>query len=138
MKNIYRIVVLLATVGAVATVLTLKSRQVESEPETKQEATGRAIPRLVDLGAGKCASCKLMTPVLAALKREFADSFTTEFIDVWENPDATDKYGIRMIPTQIFFDAAGKELYRHEGFFSREDILATWKQHGIIPSPTVN
>jgi thioredoxin 1 len=36
-----------------------------------------------------------------------------------------------MIPTQIFFDTAGKELFRHEGFFAREDILLKWKELGV-------
>jgi thioredoxin 1 len=53
------------------------------------------------------------------------------FIDVWENPKAGDPYGIKLIPTQIFLDAKGKELFRHEGFFSKEDILAKWKELGI-------
>ena len=47
------------------------------------------------------------------------------------NADAGAKYGIRIIPTQIFYDAAGKELFRHEGFFGREDILAKWKEFGV-------
>ena len=54
-----------------------------------------------------------------------------EFYDVWENPDAGKKYGINVIPTQIFYDAAGKELFRHEGFFAKEDILAKWKEFGV-------
>jgi thioredoxin 1 len=52
-------------------------------------------------------------------------------VDVWENPKAGQPYGIKMIPTQIFYDAAGKELFRHEGFFSKEDILAKWKELGV-------
>ena len=41
------------------------------------------------------------------------------------------KYGIRVIPTQLFYDAEGNELFRHQGFFSREDILKTWTEHGV-------
>ena len=51
-------------------------------------------------------------------------------IDVWENEDANEEYGIRMIPTQIFFDAEGNELFRHEGFYGRADMLAKWKELG--------
>jgi len=53
------------------------------------------------------------------------------FIDVWEDPAAGKKYGITVIPTQIFYDAAGKERFRHEGFFGRDDILAKWKELGV-------
>jgi hypothetical protein len=58
-----------------------------------------------------------------------------EFIDVWKNPDAGKAYGVEMIPTQIFFDAAGKELYRHVGFFGKADILAKWTELGVDVGP---
>ncbi len=89
------------------------------------------LPRLVDLGAGKCIPCKMMAPILEELKKTFAGKLDVQFIDVWVNPDEGPKYGIKIIPTQIFYDAGGKELFRHEGFFSREDILAKWKEFGV-------
>jgi thioredoxin 1 len=90
-----------------------------------------ALPRLVDLGAGKCIPCKKMAPILEELKKEYAGRMEVEFIDVWKNPDAGKAYGVEMIPTQIFYDASGKELDRHTGFFGREDILAKWKELGV-------
>ena len=89
------------------------------------------LPRMVDLGAGKCIPCKLMAPILEELKKTYAGKLEVQFIDVWVNPDEGPKYGIKIIPTQIFYDAAGNELFRHEGFFSREDILAKWKEFGV-------
>jgi len=53
-----------------------------------------------------------------------------DFIDVWKNPDAGGEYGVRVIPLQIFFDANGKELFRHEGFYAKDDILAKWRDLG--------
>ena len=75
----------------------------------------QALPKLLDLGATKCIPCKMMAPVLEELKTEFAGRLEVEFIDVWKNPDAGKKYKIKLIPTQIFFDASGKERFRHEG-----------------------
>ena len=86
---------------------------------------------MIDLGAGKCIPCKKMAPILEELKAEYAGVLEVEFIDVWQNPGAGDQYGIQLIPTQIFYDAAGKELFRHEGFFSKEDILTKWKELGV-------
>lgn len=100
-----------------------------TQPATMQPQA--ALPRLVDLGAGKCIPCKMMAPILDQLKVDFKEQLEVIFIDVWENPDAGQAYGIRMIPTQVFFDARGKELFRHEGFFSREDILAKWRELGV-------
>ncbi|GMW02772.1 MAG: hypothetical protein AMXMBFR84_39080 [Candidatus Hydrogenedentota bacterium] len=94
-------------------------------------ASQGALPKLIDLGAGKCIPCKAMAPILEALKSEFHGSFEVQFIDVWENPGAGEQYGIQLIPTQIFYDASGMERFRHEGFYSRDDILAKWKELGV-------
>ncbi|MBI2431752.1 MAG: nitrous oxide reductase accessory protein NosL [Candidatus Hydrogenedentes bacterium] len=101
------------------------------EASAPSAAAATVLPRLVDLGAGKCIPCKMMAPILAQLKEDFAGRFEVQFIDVWENPDAGEDYGIQIIPTQIFYDTAGKEQFRHEGFFSREDILAQWMKLGV-------
>ena len=98
-------------------------------PEPASQA--KAIPRLVDLGATKCIPCKMMAPILDDLKTNYVGQLDVQFIDVWEKPDEAKKHGINIIPTQIFYDAAGKELFRHEGFFSRVDILAKWKEFGV-------
>ena len=90
-----------------------------------------ALPRLVDLGAGKCIPCRLMKPVLDELTKEYAGQLEVVFIDVWEKREEGGRYGIRMIPTQIFYGADGKELARHEGFFAKKDILAKWKELGV-------
>ena len=89
------------------------------------------LPRMVDLGASKCIPCKMMVPILAELKKEYAGRMNVEFIDVWENEGMGKQYGIEMIPTQIFFDSTGKELFRHVGFYGREDILGKWKELGV-------
>jgi len=89
------------------------------------------LPRLVDLGADNCVPCKLMAPILQELKAEYTEVFITHFIDVWKNPDAGRQFNVRMIPTQIFFDTEGKELFRHEGFMSKQDILIRWRQLGV-------
>lgn len=94
-----------------------------------------ALPRLVDLGADKCIPCKMMAPILAQLAAEYAGRVEVVFVDVWKNRDAAEPYGIRVIPTQIFYDAAGKERFRHEGFMAKKDILAKWKELGLDLEP---
>jgi len=89
------------------------------------------IPKLLDLGASKCIPCKMMVPVLEELSKEYKGQLRVEFIDVWENPEVAQKLNIRGIPTQIFYDAEGRELWRHEGFISKEDIIAKFAEFGI-------
>ncbi len=89
------------------------------------------LPRLVDLGADKCIPCKMMAPILKELKKDYAGQLAVEFIDVWKNRGAGRQYGVRFIPTQIFYDKSGEELFRHEGFYSKEDILKKCEELGF-------
>jgi thioredoxin 1 len=86
---------------------------------------------VVDVGAQKCIPCKMMIPVLDQLKKEYKGKLLVEFVDVWKYPSAKTKYRIKMIPTQILYDAKGKEISRHEGYFPKEDVLGEFKKHGI-------
>lgn len=105
--------------------------------DSVKTAGREALPKLLDLGAKKCIPCKMMAPILDELTEEYAGVFEVEFIDVWlpENEKRAEEYNISLIPTQIFFDAEGKELWRHEGFLAKEDILAKWKELGYNFKP---
>lgn len=117
---------------ALLAVLLLKPRPDggAGDAETTQ-ANAAALPRLVDLGATTCVPCRMMAPILDELRTTYAGRFEVQFIDVWQNPAAGEPYRIRVIPTQIFFDARGNELFRHEGFYSREQILGKWQELGF-------
>ena len=88
-------------------------------------------PCIIDFYADWCGPCKMMAPILEELKTEFAGEFVVDFIDVWKFPEQAKPYGVRVIPTQIFFAADGTEMFRHEGFFSCEDILGKWRELGV-------
>ena len=96
--------------------------------ETPKPST---LPRLVDLGASKCIPCKMMAPILDELSVEYKGQLEVVFIDVWKDREEGQRYGISAIPTQIFYSADGKELYRHTGFYPKADILAKWKELGV-------
>jgi thioredoxin 1 len=123
--------VAIIAVAVTAYVLRPAADTSSAEQGSEPNAVSSALPRLLDLGADKCVPCKMMAPILDEMKVEYADVLTVEFIDVWKDPSAAEPYGIRVIPTQIFFDAHGKELFRHEGFYGREDILAKWREFGV-------
>jgi len=88
------------------------------------------LPKLIDLGADKCVPCKMMAPLLEELKKEQVGKFDVEFIDVWKHRDMARKFRVQMIPTQIFFAPDGTELYRHQGYIPKEDILKQWQKLG--------
>ncbi len=97
---------------------------------SESNAETAALPTLLDLGSDKCVPCKAMMPIIAEMHDTFAGKLSVEFIDVWKDREAGQKYGVKVIPTQIFLDADGNELFRHQGFFSRDDILAKWRELG--------
>ena len=117
--------------GGVCTLPIPQDKMTSEGSRPQAVAKEQPLPKLLDLGAGKCVPCKMMAPILDEMKETFSGQFDVEFIDVWENQDAGKQHGIRMIPTQIFFDVAGKELFRHEGFYAREDMVAKWKELGF-------
>jgi thioredoxin 1 len=101
-----------------------------SPPQTvAASATGRVT--MIDLGATECIPCKMMAPILEELKAEYAGKADIVFIDVWKNREAAHKYGIRAIPTQIFFDGGGREVYRHTGFMDKKSIVERLRQLGV-------
>lgn len=98
-------------------------------PSSPEET--RQLPKLLDIGSTRCIPCKEMAPILKELKETYREKLDVAFIDLLEDSSAAEKYGISTMPTQIFFDASGKELFRHEGFFSREEILSKWHELGV-------
>lgn len=86
---------------------------------------------MVDLGATACIPCKMMAPILEELATEYRGKAAIIFIDVWQNPDQAKKFKVSMIPTQIFFDRSGNEVYRHSGFLDKKTIVEQLAQMGV-------
>lgn len=117
-----------------ASILLIIKSNSGKEQTTKSKTISKEVkqlPRLVDLGAHKCIPCKMMMPILDTLRDVYSDQLIVEFIDVWQDREAGNKYGISSIPTQIFFDEKGIERFRHVGFWSRADIEAKFVELGI-------
>ena len=91
-------------------------------------ATGRLM--VVDLGSTGCVPCQMMVPILEELTKEYQGRVDVQFIDVYDRQDLAAKYGIRVIPTQIFFSKNGQEVSRHEGFYPKEEIIKQLKMMG--------
>jgi len=134
-----RIAVVAALAVVVSGVLILKTRRREASPSAPsaspavngEPAENSPLPRLVELGSVTCIPCKAMAPILDELRKEYRGVLKVDFIDVHRDPDAGAQFGIRVIPTQVFLDANGEELFRHEGFFPKEKILAKWQELGV-------
>jgi len=95
------------------------------------EVPVKGMVTMVDIGAKKCIPCKMMAPIMEELKKEYKGKAAIIFIDVWVDPAQGKKFGIRSIPTQIFYDRGGKEVLRHEGFMDKKSIVAELQKLGV-------
>ena len=86
---------------------------------------------MIDLGAKSCIPCKMMAPIITKLEKKYDGRAAIVFIDVWKNRDQAKRFRIRAIPTQIFFDKEGKEIFRHVGFMSEKAIVEQLKKMGV-------
>ena len=87
----------------------------------------------IELGSVKCIPCRMMQPVMKSIEAKYGDQIKVIFYDVWKDDQRkyADKYGIRLIPTQVFLDNGGNEILRHEGFFPEKDIDAFLQTKGL-------
>lgn len=87
----------------------------------------------LELGADRCIPCKKMQPIMKEIEQEYAGSVKVVFYDVWTEAGKpySKTYGIRVIPTQVFLDKDGKEYFRHEGYFPKDELVKVLKQKGV-------
>jgi thioredoxin 1 len=90
-----------------------------------------SLPKLLDFGAGKCIPCKKMAPILKELSEEYKGRVVIKIIEVYVERELTQVNRIRLIPTQIFFDAKNREVFRHEGFMDKEQIKKVFEKMGV-------
>lgn len=112
------------------------SGKVEQSPPTEARPPAEApLITFIELGSVNCIPCKAMQPVMDSIRQKYPDQVSVVFYDVWteEGQPYGRQYGIRVIPTQVFLDKDGKEVFRHEGFFPEEELLKILVKGGVAP-----
>jgi len=104
---------------------------INADVERFRDMPVRGMVTMVDLGAKKCIPCKMMAPILVKMEKQYEGKAAIVFIDVWEHREQARRFGIQAIPTQIFFDKTGREVYRHVGFMDEKAIVNQLKKMGI-------
>jgi thioredoxin 1 len=102
-------------------------------PDEKASKSNKALVTFIEIGAASCIPCKMMQPIMKAVGEEYKGQVKVVFHDVWtpKGKDDAMKYNIRVIPTQVFLDKDGKEYFRHEGYFPKEDVVRVIKKQGV-------
>ncbi len=109
----------------------LKQQRAKRPPDPLEPALKSGKPTVLDLGAGTCVPCKMMKPIFAELEKEYAGRANIILLEISEYRQIANKYNVRIIPTQIFFDREGKVYWRHEGFLPKEEIVKKLKELGV-------
>ena len=102
----------------------------DTEDDLKKAlASGK--PVLVDFGANSCLPCRQMRPVLKEVRTEYSEKAKILVIDVYKNQNLAREHKVLMLPTLVFFDSKGKEVFRHVGILEKEKIVAKLKEIGM-------
>ena len=119
--------------AALLTLSTLIPLSSDCRNALAQPLTDAAKVTFVEIGAAKCIPCKAMQPIMKEVAEEYKGQLNVVFHDVWTEKGKTDamKYNIRLIPTQVFLDKDGKEYFRHEGYFPKDDVVKIIKMQGV-------
>jgi len=106
----------------------------QNTPEKEIVSTANYKIEFVELGSVNCIPCKKMQPIMASIEKKYGGQVKVTFYDVWKDPAPGQKFGIQLIPTQVFLDDKGVELMRHEGFFPEEEIDKFLQSKGLVIS----
>lgn len=86
---------------------------------------------MLELGSVGCIPCEQMKPVMEKLRTTYKGKLEVLSIDVRKDKENGRRFGVSMIPTQVFIDKSGKEFHRHIGFYSYEEIVPVLKKVGL-------
>jgi thioredoxin 1 len=127
-KLFYLITSIILILLASSCYATTNTERISGKP---QQVPVNGMVTLLDIGAHSCVPCKMMAPILKELAVDYEGKAAIAFLDIWEYQDEGKKYKIRAIPTQIFFDSSGKEVLRHVGYLSKEQIISQFTKLGV-------
>lgn len=88
------------------------------------QATASGLPTIAEFGAKSCVSCREMEGILTRVANKTAGKANVLIIDISQDVEAAKVFQIRLMPTQIFFDAEGREIGRHLGKLPEAEVMA--------------
>jgi thiol-disulfide isomerase/thioredoxin len=89
-------------------------------------------PTMVQFSASGCGPCEMMKPIIKKLKKKYADTINIVYIPVMEHQMLANRFNVRAVPVQVFFDKEGKKVNQHMGYMAEADIVNQFKKMGAI------
>lgn len=130
-SNGAKIAVVIVIMILISIIFQIKAGNNEEEKFLNEDLDMKQLPRLIDFGSD-CATCAQMIPILNEIKEEYKGRLIVEVVDVYDNPSRTSEYNIMTIPTQVFLNEKGEEVFRNIGPYSVEEIKMKLTELGII------
>ncbi len=88
-------------------------------------------PVLVDFGSNSCVPCRQLRPILLEIKKEQEGKIEVLVIDVYKHQSLSSEYKIQVIPTLVFFDSKGAEMFRQQGFMPKAALMGHLNKLGV-------
>jgi thioredoxin len=95
-------------------------------------ASGQGKPAIYEFGAGYCVSCKEMALVMKEIAGHYGDRLEVRMVYADKEKDLFQQYKVMLIPTQVFLNAEGKEVDRHLGALSKEEVIKKLRELKFI------
>jgi thioredoxin 1 len=86
---------------------------------------------MIDLGKKTCTQCKMMAPILDKLGKKYEGKAAIVFINLLDDPEQQYRFRLKALPTQIFFNPEGEEVFRHTGFMAEKAIVEQLAKMGV-------
>jgi thioredoxin 1 len=131
-KRSFSSILMVSFLLGIAVIALPQSKATKAESKVAAQ-TDKPLVTFVELGSVKCIPCRQMQPVMKAIEEKYGKQVSIVFYDVWKSDQSeyAEKYGIKLIPTQVFLDKDGKEFFRHEGFFPEAEIDKLLQKRGL-------
>lgn len=125
----------IATFALVVSLISILSSGANSQAVNIDDALNNAKKEgkivMLELGSVGCIPCEQMKPVMEKLKTNYRGKLDVIFIDVRKDRDNGRRFGVTMIPIQVFLNKSGKEFHRHIGYYAYEEIEPVLKKAGL-------
>jgi thioredoxin 1 len=90
------------------------------------------LPKILEFDRKLCPFCQASERVILAVKDRYPSQFEVEKLYIDEADTVFRRYKVAIVPTQVFVNAAGQEVARHEGVYEKEDLIQKLRELKFI------
>jgi thioredoxin 1 len=100
--------------------------------QAQGSAPAKGKPALYDFGRGMCIPCMEMEKILGSIKGKYGNQIEVRLVMAEKDEGLFKQFKIMLIPTQVFLDASGKEVFRHVGLYPEQELVDKLKELNFI------